>query len=85
MLTEHRFIGSNGHRNDAKNDEVMSNNADSAVMKEEEGRMVVINVYCPMYDTARDPKGEGLSRLDFKLKFYSVLETRCTALEKAGM
>ena len=47
----------------------------------EEGRhVVVINVYCPMVD--RD--NIKADRLDYKLLFYSVLQTRCTALEQAG-
>lgn len=50
----------------------------------DERRMVIVNVYCPMYDRARDEKGEGLSRLEYKMKFYRLLEARCTALEKAG-
>ena len=47
-------------------------------------RMVIMNVYCPMYDPARDEKGEGISRLQFKMKFYRLLEARCAALEQAG-
>ena len=50
----------------------------------EERRMVIVNVYCPMYDPARDEKGEGLSRLTFKLNFYRLLEARCSALEREG-
>lgn len=49
-----------------------------------EGRMVIVNVYCPMYDSDRDEKGEGLSRLHYKMNFYRLLEARCTALEQAG-
>ena len=49
-----------------------------------ERSVVIVNVYCPMYDRARDEKGEGLSRLEYKMKFYRLLEARCTALEKAG-
>ena len=48
---------------------------------EEEGmRVVVVNVYCPMVD--RD--NVKADRLDYKLLFYTVLQTRCTALEQAG-
>ena len=49
--------------------------------REEEGmHVVIINVYCPMVD--RD--NVKADRLDYKLLFYSVLQTRCTALEQAG-
>ena len=49
-----------------------------------ESRLVVVNVYCPMYDPLRDKEGEGLGRLQFKLNFYRLLEGRCSALESAG-
>lgn len=51
---------------------------------EDRRRMVIVNVYCPMYDSTRDEKGEGLSRLQYKMNFYRLLEARCTALEQAG-
>lgn len=47
-------------------------------------RLVVVNVYCPMYDPARDKEGDTLSRLQYKINFYRLLETRCSALERAG-
>ena len=43
--------------------------------------LAVVNVYCPMVDVDR---GIDLDRLEYKLKFYSALQERCTALEKAG-
>ena len=50
----------------------------------DEKRLVIINVYCPMYDPERDKEGESLDRLQFKINFYRLLEERCAALEKAG-
>ena len=44
-------------------------------------QLVVVNVYCPMVDVDR---GIDQDRLEFKLRFYSVLQERCTALERAG-
>ena len=46
--------------------------------------IVIVNVYCPMYDSDRDKEGVGLSRLQYKMNFYQLLESRCCALEKAG-
>ena len=43
-------------------------------------RLVVVNVYCPMVDR----ETENQDRMDYKIKFYSVLKQRCAALEKAG-
>ena len=51
---------------------------------ESAGRLVVVNVYCPMYDPARDKDGGGVSRLTVKTNFYKLLEIRVRALEKAG-
>ena len=51
---------------------------------EEKRRLVVVNVYCPMYDPARDKEGEGLARRKFKKDFYQLLESRVSALERAG-
>lgn len=55
---------------------------------EEERRLVVVNVYCPMYDQTKE-KGmevgeEARARLHFKTNFYRLLEARCSALERAG-
>ena len=47
----------------------------------EKRQLVVMNVYCPMVDVDR---GIDQDRLEYKLKFYSALQERCTALEKAG-
>jgi len=47
-------------------------------------RLVVVNVYCPMYDPARDKDGGGVSRLTVKTNFYKLLEIRVSALERAG-
>ena len=44
-------------------------------------QLVVVNLYCPMVDVDR---GIDQDRLEFKLRFYSVLQERCTALERAG-
>ncbi len=46
--------------------------------------VVVMNVYCPMYDNDRDKEGLALSRLQYKMNFYKLLESRCSALERAG-
>ena len=44
------------------------------------GRLVVVNVYCPMVESGSDNQ----DRMDYKLRFYSALKERCAALEKAG-
>ncbi len=44
------------------------------------GRLVVVNVYCPMVERGSDNQ----DRMDYKLRFYSALKERCSALEKAG-
>ncbi len=46
----------------------------------EGGRLVVVNIYCPMVDSGPDNQ----SRMDYKIKFYSLLKQRCATLEKAG-
>ena len=50
----------------------------------DERRVVVVNVYCPMYDPARDKDGEGLTRRKFKADFYRLLQSRVSALEREG-
>ncbi len=52
--------------------------------EEREERLVVINVYCPMYDPARDKDGGSTSRLTVKTNFYKLIEKRVNALERAG-
>ena len=44
------------------------------------GNLVVFNVYCPMVDR----ENVNAERLSYKMMFYSVLQDRCTALERAG-
>ena len=46
--------------------------------------LVVVNVYCPMYDSDRDKDQQALARLRYKMNFYKLLESRCSALERAG-
>ena len=48
--------------------------------KVQSSSLVVINVYCPMVDR----ENVNTERLDYKMLFYSVLQDRCTALERAG-
>ena len=86
MLTEHYFTGMTS---DPVPGEGQTTGSSTGPRPTEEGgeerrRMVIVNVYCPMYDPARDEKGEGLSRLKYKMDFYRLLEGRCSALEKAG-
>ena len=45
-----------------------------------EGRVVVVNVYCPMVDSD-NPDQE---RMTYKLRFYQALQKRCAALREAG-
>ena len=52
--------------------------------QQEERRLVVVNVYCPMYDPDRDKDGGTVSRLTVKTNFYRLLESRVAALERAG-
>ncbi len=44
------------------------------------GSLVIANMYCPMVDKGPDNQ----TRMNYKIKFYSVLKERCEALEKAG-
>ena len=54
--------------------------AGGVVRGEEVGVVVVVNVYCPMVDR-ENMKAE---RLDYKMQFYSILRSRCSALQLAG-
>lgn len=42
--------------------------------------LVVINIYCPMVDR----ENINTERLQYKMVFYSVLQDRCNALQRAG-
>ena len=43
-----------------------------------EGRVVVVNVYCPMVDS------DNQERMTYKLRFYQALQSRCAALHQEG-
>ena len=86
VLTEHIVTGwsdSNSCEPTGAN-EGSSGSSEGPAGGANERRLVVLNVYCPMYDPARDKDGEGVARLDYKMNFYRLLEERCSALERAG-
>lgn len=85
VLTEHIVTGwSSSHSEPTGANEGLPGSSEDPAGGANEQRLVVLNVYCPMYDPARDKDGEGVARLDFKMNFYRLLEERCSALERAG-
>ncbi len=83
VLTLQPSIGSYGSNTDFTPEELEALDAEGrAILTEhrlvDDNSVVIINVYCPRADK------ENKDRVDFKLKFYKLLQERAESIVKEG-